>query len=226
MSLSKPRTSNSPVRRWVRVKGGTGELSYWDKAAEAEKTIDLPFHFVVLDSLSAISGYHESSKSGIFSNEVRDTRKEPFTVRSRDGVLVEGLYDDIKDRAKALGGKFATSLYIAYKDGDDLAIGNILLSGAALSSFFDFRKGKNLDNDPGVAILKFSGPHTKGRTEYFIPEFGSWTPNDLNSAIALDETLQAYLDGSGQPEESAAPSGGYSQPEEPSSPWDDSEPPF
>ncbi|QGJ93769.1 hypothetical protein SEA_HANNACONDA_128 [Mycobacterium phage Hannaconda] len=227
MSLSKPHTSNSPVRRWFKIKGTKGGgITYWDKSAEAEREVATPFHFVVLDTLNAISGFHKPSNTGIRSNEIRDTRNERLVVRAGATVLAEGLYNDIKDVMKGKGGKFANSVYIAFKDGDDLAIGNILLAGAALSEFFDFKKGKNLDNEPGVAITGFDGPHLSGTNEYWKPVFGSWTPSDLNSAIALDETLQAYLDGSGQPEESAAPSGGYSQPEEPSSPWDDSEPPF
>lgn len=214
MSLSKPRENSSPVKRHFKVKGASGELAYWSKADNEEKTVETPFSFVVLDVLNAVAGYHESSKSGIWSNEIRDTRDERLTVRSRDGVLVEGLWSEISDRAKALGGKFANSVFIGFKDGDELAIGNILLSGAALSAFFDFKKGKNLDNDPGVSITGFDGPFKKGRTEYFVPKFGSWTPNDLSAAEGLDRTLQDYLSGSAstKSEEASAPS--YSAPQQ------------
>ncbi|AEJ92183.1 hypothetical protein OPTIMUS_127 [Mycobacterium phage Optimus] len=226
MSLSKPHSSNSPVKRWFKLKGTNGGgITYWDKSAEAERAVSTPFHFVVLDSLNSITGFHKPSNTGIRSNEIRDTRTEPLVVRAGATVLAEGLYNDIKDVMKGKGGKFANSLYVAFKDGDELVIGNLLLSGAALSEFFDFKKGKSLDKEPGVAITGFDGPHMAGTNEYWVPVFGSWTPQDLSAAIALDETLQAYLDGTGQAEEPTAsePSFGGGGA---SSDWDDSEPPF
>ncbi|WPH57764.1 hypothetical protein [Mycobacterium phage WXIN] len=196
MSLSKPRENVSPVKRYFRIKGKDGGgLTYWDKSAEEEKTVGLPFAFVVLDTLTCVSGFHQASKSSIWSNEIRDTRSESLTVRSKDGILAEGLWNDIKDSRAMKGAKFANSVYVAFKDGDELVIGNILLSGAAVSEWFDFKKGKSLDSAPGVSITGFDGPRLSGTNEYFVPVFGTWTPNDLNAATALDETLQDYLSG-------------------------------
>lgn len=231
MSLSNPSESRNPVKRFIKVKGGVGKLSYWDRDAKEELAIDTPFSFVVLDALSAVAGYHEASKSGIFSNEIRDTRDEVLRVRSRDGLLAEGLWSEISDKVKSKGAKFAVSLYLGFKDGDELAIGNVLLTGAALSAFLEFRKGKNLDREPGVAITGFSGPHTKGRTEYYIPEFASWTPTDLSAAEGLDRELQDYLNGRGsdkaeEPAESRRDDPWGSGPSQPAQAHFEAKPPF
>jgi hypothetical protein len=56
------------------------------------------------------------AESGIYSNEVRDTRTDIIVVKSfKGGTLAEGLYKDIKDRVNTLGGQFVANCYIAFK---------------------------------------------------------------------------------------------------------------
>lgn len=195
MSLSNPR-SQSPVSKYFRVSAGNGTINYWDKAASKEVVMDLPFRFIVLDVLTTIGGFHEATNSGIFSNEVR-SNDEILTVRNKNGVLAQGSYNDIKDRIKADGAKFANAVYIAYREDGELALGKITFVGASVSAWFDFKKGRFLDQQPGVAISGFTA-EKKGRTEYFVPTFEglSVATDDLATAQALDETLQAYLKGS------------------------------
>lgn len=194
MSLSNPRTSQSPVQRHFSLKMSTGHVTYYDKAAQKEVEVEAPFRFLVLDTLNFIGGFNEPSNSGIWSNEVRNTRQETLTVRSKKGIIATGLYDAIKGDVKDDGGKFGNSVYIAYKDGDEYALGNIKFLGAGLSKWFDFRQGKNLDLDPGVAVTGWT-EEKKGRNEYFAPVFDSLKVSDEAVAAAklLDQQLQAYL---------------------------------
>lgn len=196
MSLSNPR-SQSPVRKFFKVQSGTGNVVYWDKAQSKNVRVDIPFRFVVLDSLATIGGFHEPSNSGIWSNEVRSTNKDILRVRHKGGLLAEGLYSDIKDAVRAAGGKFANSVYIAYKEGGETALGNITFIGASVSAWFDFGKGKSFDSDPGVTIAGFS-EEKKGRTEYFVPVFErlAVAEDTLQEAANLDRELQQYLDAS------------------------------
>jgi hypothetical protein len=195
VSLSKPRTQ-SPVKKFFKVRAGTGDVAYYDKAQAKDITVDTPFEFIVLDVLNTVGGFHEPTNSGIYSNEVRDV-KSVLSVRSKNGPLIEGPYNQIKDRLKALGGRFANSVYIAYYEDGAWVLGNINFVGASVSEWFDFTKGKYLDSDPGVAITGFEA-RKKGRTDYFVPVFESWTvPGDLLAeASELDEALQAYLEAS------------------------------
>lgn len=198
MSLSKPR-SQSPVQKFFRIKASTGEVTSWDKSVSKELSFDLPFKFIVLDSLSTVGGYHEASNSSIFANEVRNTKTEPLTVRSKGGVLAEGLYSEISESVRAKGGKYAASVYIAYRDGGEWRLANINFVGAAVSAWLDFRKGRQLEADPGVMITAFNEAK-KGATKYHVPVFETWTVDAtaLSAAVELDGELQAYLDSRGQ----------------------------
>lgn len=195
MSLSNPRTQ-SPVRKYFRVNAGSGTVTYYDKSISTEIVVDLPFRFIVLDALNAVGGWHEPSGSRIFSNEVRNN-SDILRVKAKSGVLMEGPYADIKESLRAKGGRFALSLYVAIKDEDGLALGNLKLVGAALSEWFDYSKARNIDGNPGISITGWE-PRKKGSTEFFVPTFQGLavSPADLAAAQSLDETLQAHLNGS------------------------------
>ena len=72
---------------------------------------------MLLDQLGGVRGWHEASESGIYSNEVKDTRQDMLVVKAfKGGILAEGIYKDIKDRVNALGGQFVANCYLAFKD--------------------------------------------------------------------------------------------------------------
>lgn len=194
MSLSNPRGTTNPVQRYFTLKLSTGQVTHYNKDAKKDVVVADPFTFIVLDALSVIGGYSDDKKSGIWSNEVRSTRDEELVVRTRDGVLVKGLYSDIRDTIKAEGGKFGKSLFIAFLDDGEWKLGNLKLIGAGFSEWFDFEKGKRFDADPGVLISSWE-ERRKGRNEYFVPVFESWEvgADDLGAAMELDKQLQEYL---------------------------------
>ena len=194
MSLSNPRGTTNPVQRYFTLKLSTGQVTHYNKDAKKDVVVADPFTFIVLDALSVIGGYSDDKKSGIWSNEVRSTRDEELVVRTRDGVLVKGLYSDIRDTIKAEGGKFGKSLFIAFLDDGEWKLGNLKLIGAGFSEWFDFEKGKRFDADPGVLISSWE-ERRKGRNEYFVPVFESWEvgADDLHAAMELDKQLQEYL---------------------------------
>jgi hypothetical protein len=125
MSRSNPTDgARNPASRWFEFASGVdgGFVRYYDK--EAEKQVALgdantggTFTLILLDELATVKGWHDASESGIFANEVRDTRQDILVVKSfKGGELASGLYADIKDRIVAVGGHFVSSCYIAYKD--------------------------------------------------------------------------------------------------------------
>lgn len=211
MSLSKPRATTSPVERNFELKLAVGSVGYYDRDAKKNVTVTgpagewekgatypaaPPFRAIVLDVFSFIGGFNNKQQSGIWSNEVRSTRDEEFVVRTRGGVLKQGLYADIRDEVTnpKVGGKFGNSVYIAFREDGEWKLGNLKLIGAGLSAFFDFKKGKFFDSDPGLAITAWQGKQT-GTNEYFSPVFESWDVGaaDLAAASSLDETLQQFL---------------------------------
>ena len=198
----------NPSTRWFEWAGGGdgGFVRWYDKEAKRNVKVEGHFTFLLLDELSTVKGWHEPSESGIFANEVRDIRQDVLVVRSfTGGDLANGVYSDIRDRIIAKGGHFVASLYIAYKDGTDLKIGNLSLKGAAASSWMEFKRNapvkKNADGKTvrgyfvdAVKIVGFTDAK-KGGTAYRIPIFKLIDVNDSTNlqAIALDAELQSYL---------------------------------
>ena len=174
----------NPSSRWFEWRGGEGVIQWYDKDLAAKSKdkkagnvvikVDAkhPFRFIVLDVLASVKGYNKKRKSGIYSNEVRDTRSDPFIVKFFDGdTIAEGVWADIKDKVVANKGGFCAVCYIAFKDGDELKIGAIQLKGCALGPWFDFQKKHRNDIDTkGVAIVG-SEDDTTGDVEFKKPIF-------------------------------------------------------
>jgi len=214
MSRSNPTDGlRNPATRWFEFSSGAdgGFVRYYDKGSE--KNIALgdsekggTFVFILLDELATVKGWHDASESAIYSNEVRDTRQDTLVVKAfKGGELGAGLYANIRDRVSAIGGHFVASCYIAYKDGDELRLGNIRFKGAALSEWMEFKKQCPTKKDASgksvkayyVDAVKIEGfeQRKKGGTTFRVPMFSlASLSNDTNKqAIALDTELQAYL---------------------------------
>lgn len=196
MSRSQPNTKNPAVRyfNWAGGEEGGGRVTYWDKAAEERKEVDLPWSFLVLDELNAVGGYSDSDKSSFWSNEVRNMKNEAFTVRTSAGVKARGLYSNISDEIKAKGAKYAKSVYIAFKDeSGELVIGNIKLMGAALTAWIEFNK--KFDTNKCATFLEGGKKAKKGSNIYYTPIFDGQNVSEATEKLAqnLDKELQAYF---------------------------------
>lgn len=182
----------NPSQRQFEWDGSNGGFRYYDKVEKIKVAVELPFSFLVLDTLSSIKGFSDEQQSGYWSNEVRNISKEPITVRAKKGIVAEGIYKEII--GQVIGGKYCQSCYIAFKGEDDkLIIGNISIMGACLSAWIDFRKGKDVFVG-AVAVEKMTSAK-KGATKYFIPEFSikEVSPETDTVAKLLDGELQDYL---------------------------------
>lgn len=209
MSRSNPTEgAKSPSNRWFQWAGGDdgGHVRWYDKDAEKNVKIDGPFTFLLLDELATVKGWHDSTDSGIYSNEVRDTRQDVMVVRAfKGGELASGLYSAIKDRIVAVGGHYCASVYLAYKEGEELKIGNLSLKGAALSAWMEFKKAAGTKKDANgkslkayfVDAVKITGfeEAKKGATTFRIPKFALLPVSEATNdqAVALDAELQAFL---------------------------------
>jgi hypothetical protein len=199
MSRRNPTTgARNPSTRWFEWAGGgdQGYVEWYDRDAKHHVKVEGAFTFLLLDELSTVKGWHEPSESSIYANEVKDTRQEVLVVRShKGGELASGLYSDIKDKIVAKGGHYHASVYVAYKDGDAMKLGNLGLKGAALSAWMEFKKsaGKKI-HEQAVTISGFS-QEKKGPTSYRVPKFAlkevSAATNE--QALEVDDVLTAYL---------------------------------
>lgn len=233
MSRSNPNEgARNPSTRWFEWAGGSdgGFVRWYNKDTKETVKVEGAFTFLLLDQLSSVKGWHDPSESGIYSNEVRDTRQDVLVVRSfKGGELASGIYAQIRDRIKAVGGHYCASLYIAYKDGEELRIGNLNLKGATAGAWMEFKKtaGKKINSD-AVTIAGFSN-EKKGSTAYRVPKFALKEVSEATNqqAVALDVELQAFLaDYLKKPKgEAAKPANGHGEepplPSEAPGPFDD-----
>jgi hypothetical protein len=196
MSLSNPTTKN-PATKFLQWRGGVdggGQLIWYDKENKENVEVEKPFSFIVLDELNTITGFNQKDQSGFWSNEVRDMRSDEFVVKSKSGVVARGLYAQISESIKAKGAKYAKSIYIAFKDeSGELVIGNLRVSGAALTAWIEFNK--SYDITKCAVILESSKKAKKGATTYFIPVFEGQNMSEATkkTAVVLDQQLQNYL---------------------------------
>jgi len=198
MSRSNPVDEvKNPAKRFYEWNGSNGCFTYYDKMQEKNVEVKLPFTFLVLDQLSTVKGWNDSSESGIYSNEVRNLKKEIMTVKAfKGGQIAQGFYSEIKDRVKAEGGKFTSSVYIAVKNPEtnELEIANLQLSGAAVNAWMDFKKEVSSLYEGAVTVTDFV-EGKKGSITFKVPKFkmGKVSPQTDNAAKDLDKTLQSYF---------------------------------
>lgn len=209
MSRSNPTSNQAhPASRWFEWDGENGRVRYFDKEATGMKDgkevkganvdVPIPWAFLTLEETSSVRGWNESAGSGIFSNEVKDTRDQPMLVKMFNGKeIANGLYSQIRDTVVARGGHFNSNIYLLFKNGEGKPdLGVLQLKGAALSAWMDFRKkaGKALWDKAVVIKDKLYGK--KGKIEFFTPVFDlkDVSAETNASALKLDsEVVQPYL---------------------------------
>lgn len=204
MSRSQPTSANNPAVRFFEWKAKHGEVQYYDKTRGEHGenvSVPLPFRFMYLDDVYQIGGGKKIGKKphqefiGYYSNIVKNTELKTgiFTVRDRNGVVVEGRYDDVK---KESGVKLVVGLYIAFYDDDkQLQIGYLKIGGSARGEWWDFCKTHR--KETGVISISRGAEETdeQGNT-YYLPAFSqstNITPETEAKAIELDNVLQEYL---------------------------------
>lgn len=200
MSRSNPNENSNPnpATRWFEWNGEKGLVRYYDKDAKKNVDVGADFTFLLLDQLGSVRGWHDATDSGIYSNEVKDTRQETLIVKSfKGGTLAEGIYRDIKDRVNAQGGQFVANCYIAFKNGSGLAIGSLRIKGAALHAWTEFCKEHRSGLFANAIRIKGFTEGKKGRITFRVPklEVKDISPETDAAAIALDKDLQKFFDG-------------------------------
>ena len=185
----------NPSAYFLQWKSDHQKFSHWDKEKEANVFIDLPFDFLVLDIFQTVKGFHKEYECGIYSNEVKRISEDPFQVKAFKGneVIAEGLWNNIKSKVDAVGGRFVNSVYAMTKSG---LIINISLQGAQLGEWFEFtKKTKARLSDEWVTATGFKEGKT-GSVKYTYPCFeftNSLTDQESENADRCFDVLETYL---------------------------------
>jgi hypothetical protein len=189
--------SSHPATRWLEWAGQAGALNYYDKTRKETDNVGDKFTFILLDQLGTIKGWNDASESAIYSNEVKDTRQNPFIVKAfKGGLLAQGIYANIKDRIAAVGGKFTTNLYIAVKSADGtMSIQSLQFKGAALREWMDFTKANKGEIYTKAVAIDGYKEGKKGSVTFRVPVFKlrDISAETNEQATALDMQLQTWL---------------------------------
>ncbi len=195
MSRSQDLKSN-PCKRYMEWNSENGEFQWYNKETKEKIAVNLPFEFAVLDELTNIKGYYEKQSQGCWSNEIKDLKTQPLTVRTKNGVLLEGLYAEIKDNLDTYGCSYTRSLYIGVKNEEgEWEIQNLQLKGAAFSGWLEFTKeAKQKVYTQSVICHNFRN-EKKGKVTFTVPEFklSSIDASDNDALKDLDRELQDYF---------------------------------
>lgn len=205
MSRSNPHEHGAPnpATRYYEWHGGQGCIRYYDK--DTKKNVDLAippeFRFMLLDQLGSVRGYHEHTKSGIYSNEIRDTRQDVLVVKASKGslTLAEGVYAAIKERvtSKSVGGQFVANCYIAVKTNGagEMKIASLRLKGAALGAWMEFCKANRAALYKKAIAITGAVDGQKGSVRFKTPTFKAVeiSAESDAKALELDKELQEYL---------------------------------
>lgn len=204
MSRTSETTGNkkkSPVKFWLTFKADSGKVAYTHKneSGEYEDVLLDELEFVLMDSRASISGWNDESSSKIYSNLVKYTKEEKFQVRSKKGVLVEGIYSDIKDKVMAFGGKFCTNLFVLAKINGVFEPCVFQVSKTSQAAWSKFTEGKKLSELYNVTVKVTKGEEAKkGKIKFVYPAFETSEVEKDVAAMADDfdkQELQPYLVG-------------------------------
>jgi len=196
MSLSNPKLQN-PAKKFIEFKGDKGIFQYFDKElGEKGETVEftMPFYFIVLDELSAITGFNEKNQCGIYSNEIHSLNDEILKVKTfQGGISIVGKYADIKNDIKAIGGKFTKSIY-AMLLGKENEFVHFKFSGSAFGSWLE----KKIDLQKAAVLVNETARGEKGIIKFIYPIFKQTIipPTKKyvwDAALKMDKELQLYL---------------------------------
>jgi hypothetical protein len=191
-AFAQPQTN--PATKFIEWKSNDKCFNYYDKEAQKNVEIPLPFKFLVLDELHCIKGWNDASSSNIYSNEVKFISKEVMTVKPFKGnEIAKGYYKDIKDKVVAAGGHYTKSIYVMLEDG---SLANISLKGSGVQKWGDFtQKTRNRLADEWVTVAK-AEDGKKGAVKFSTPSFSFANSISDEEAIMADDAfniLESYL---------------------------------
>lgn len=191
MSRSTLKTVENPAAIFAEWSSTDKCLKYYDRKEEINKLIQIPFKFIVLDTLATIKGFSDDDKSGFWSNEVRNINDDKLIVRTKKGKAAEGLYKDIINSRDLTGAKFCQSVYAMANN----KIINLQFFGASLGQWIDFRKKEKSKIFTMAVQITGCLEDKKGKTVFFKPVFEliACTPEENARAMELDKELQEYL---------------------------------
>ncbi len=181
----------SPVAKYVTWSSNDKCFSYYDREKKVNVPVKLPVRIIHFRDFASIKGFHDSSQSSIYSNEVTSVKNEPLVVRSfKGGELIKGLYADIKLKLRELGGKYNMSMY-GMMNGE---LVNISIGGAILQHWSDFSKENRNKFLTHYINVDSALDLKKGSVKYSVPVFTMGGEIEFAVSVQADKLDDELLD--------------------------------
>lgn len=161
----------NPSTLWLEWDVKAKALRYYDKEEGKNVNVPVPTKLIYLGQRFVVTGWDDKSKSRIYSNEVEFPQKEAVTVRCKDGMMISGIYKDIKNDIDALGGQGAQRIYALLDD----QIVNITIKGDVFGQWLNFRKAHPSAKKEWINnefLITGAEDRKKGGTKWTVPLFG------------------------------------------------------
>lgn len=173
-----------PSTQWAKWK--KEKFVHWNKAEQVEEDSNIPAEFIVVAEAWSITWWLDSKNCWVWSNEAFSFKKDPLIIRDNMGwVVLEWMWNQIKDKAKAMGMKLVKNIHYITNDNPD-EIKTVSLVGAGLSDWINW-----FAETPFVLSnnkIKFIGAKDwkKGANKYKFPHFEAWaTLTDADKKIQM-----------------------------------------
>ena len=198
-----------------KVTQECGWYYYTKSETEGEKgfntSVEMPFTFLWLTSLTSFSGFNEETQQSVYSNEVMSEKElkelmprkseesvEEYTKKIKNAQIItaklgkeeiaKGFYKDIKAEVGDKGGKFCNATYgLLVKENGETEIVRLLITGGAVSPWINFANQTKLKT-MGVSCDGYEDVE-KGAISYQAPKF-SYVPV---SKELLKQADEAYV---------------------------------
>lgn len=189
----------NPCQHWMQWDSGNGCWKAYDKETKQNISYPSDTRFICLDALSTVTGFSDAFQKGYYGNEVRNVGKDIIRAMCDGKEVAKGIWRDIKIQVRDI--KFATSVYVMAKLGNDYQLANLRLSGAAVTGWIEFTKSVGgisaLFGDVVVTVTEVT-QEKKGSVNYTVPHFSivsrTLTPEAAAKADELDTQLQQFLE--------------------------------
>lgn len=170
----KTEKKSKPVDFYAKYKSKEKAFVYYNGSEEVP--IEMPFKFAVINQYATVTGYNQKNSCGVFSNEVRNTKRETLTVRTwkpEGNIIAEGFWNEIKPTVVAQGGAYTRSIYAVLEDGTPV---NLQVAKSASQEWSSFCKefGGGYDNpnfDTNWVEMTGAENRKNGSIEYSVPQF-------------------------------------------------------
>ena len=182
--------TQNPAKYFFQWKSDHQKFCYYDKEKKENVFIEMPFKFLALSKYITVKGWNQKKEHALISNEVKNIDDVLIVNAYKDGSkseIARGGWNEIKEKMEIEKGKFTQSVYIMLPNGD---VANIQLSGASLSTWFDFQKNQTDKFFDNWVVVNGFKEGKSGSVEYTYPVF------EWGSTLNKDEQgLAEYADG-------------------------------